>query len=256
MVDAWTFVPDAAALARRTVLITGANGALGSAVALACARHGASVVLCGRAVAALESLYDQIEESGAPQPAIVTLDLETAGDDDYLAFGEALAGGLSALDGLVHAAGTVGPLTPIEHAAAANWQRALTVNLTAPFRVTQACLPLLKRSHDASIVFTLDDKTRAYWGGYGVAKAGLAGFAKILAHEWAPPPGETRTVRINAVDPGPLRSRLRRAAYPAEDALQLSEAAERVNPYLYLLADASGSVNGMRFSVNEPARAL
>ena len=83
MVDAWHYTPGPMALAQRTVLIAGATGALGSAVSLACARYGATVVLCGRNVAELEKLYDRIEESGARQPAIIPVDLEGASDTDY-----------------------------------------------------------------------------------------------------------------------------------------------------------------------------
>jgi NAD(P)-dependent dehydrogenase (short-subunit alcohol dehydrogenase family) len=256
MGDAWQFAPGPTDLAGRTVLITGATGALGSAVSLACARYGATVVLCGRNVPELEKLYDRIEQSGAPQPAIMPVDLEGASDADYRIVAEALADGLTALDGLLHIAGALGQLSPIEHADTRQWQRALSVNLSAPFYLTQACMPLLKRSPDASIVFTLDDKTRAYWAGYGVAKAGLAALAKILADEWDPPPGETRNLRINAVDPGPLRSRLRRAAYPAENAQLPADPGERVAPYLYLLSEASRDVNGMQFSHAQAVRAL
>ena len=256
MVDAWHYTPGPMALAQRTVLIAGATGALGSAVSLACARYGATVVLCGRNVAELEKLYDRIEESGARQPAIIPVDLEGASDTDYQTVSEALAGGLTVLDGLLHIAGTLGQLSPIEHTATRQWRRALSVNLSAPFFLTQACMPLLKRSPDASIVFTLDDKTRAYWAGYGVAKAGLAALAKILADEWDPPPGETRNLRVNAVDPGPLRSKLRRAAYPAENAQLPADPAERVAPYLYLLSEASRDVNGMLFCHGQAARAL
>ena len=255
-VDVWRYAPGASALAQRTVLISGATGALGSAVALACARHGATVVLSGRDVAELEALYDRIEQTGAPQPAIVPLDLEGAGDADYLIVRDALTSGLSALDGLVHIAGTLGQLSPVEHADARQWQRALSVNLSAPFHLTQACLPLLRQSSDASIVFTLDAKTRAYWAGYGVAKAGLAALARILADEWDPPPGESRNVRVNAVDPGPLRSKLRRAAYPAENAARLASPEERVTPYLYLLSEESRGVNGMHFRYGEASQPL
>ena len=256
MVDAWQYVPEPMALAQRTVLVSGATGALGSAVSLACARYGATVVLCGRNVAELEKLYDRIEQAGAPQPAIVPVDLEGASDADYRAVGEALADGLTELDGLVHTAGTLGQLSPVEHADPQQWRRALSVNLSAPFYLTQVCMPLLRRSQDASIIFTLDDKARAYWAGYGVAKAGLAALARILADEWDPPPGETRTLRINAVDPGPLRSKLRRTAYPAENAQSLADASERVAPYLYLLGEAGRDVNGKRFSHAEGTLAL
>ena len=254
--DAWQFAPGAAALAQRTILISGATGALGSAVALACAQHGATVVLCGRDVAELEALYDRIEQTGAPQPAIVPVDLEGASAADYAIVREALTSGLRVLDGLAHIAGTLGQLSPIEHADARQWQRTISVNLSAPFYLTQACLPLLRRSSDASIVFTLDEKARAYWAGYGVAKAGLAALAKILADEWKPPPGETRNVRVNAIDPGPLRSKLRRAAYPAENAQRLASASERVASYLYLLSEQSREVNGMRFSYGDAPQPL
>ncbi|NIM42904.1 MAG: SDR family NAD(P)-dependent oxidoreductase, partial [Hydrogenophaga sp.] len=116
MGDAWAYAPGATALAGRTVLISGATGALGSALALACAQCGATVVLCARDVPALESLYDRIEQTGAPEPAIVPVDLGGADDRDYRTIAEALGKGLTVLDGLVHVAGYLGQLSPIEHA--------------------------------------------------------------------------------------------------------------------------------------------
>ncbi len=234
---AWDYVPGPTALDGRNILISGATGALGSALATACAAAGATTILVGRNVAALESLYDRIESAGGPQPAILPVDFAGAAPGDYRQVSDALSGPFARLDGLAHVAGTLGQLSPATHLDPAQWQRTVAVNLQAPLLLTQACFAALGNAPDASVVFALDAKTRAYWGGYGVAKAGLQAFAQVLADEW-----EENGPRVNAVDPGPMRSGLRRAAYPAEDPRRLADAGQRVAPFLYLLgADCRGA---------------
>lgn len=211
-------VPAPDSLRGRVVLVTGATGGLGRASALACAAAGATVVLLGRKVRALEAVYDEIEALGAAQPAIYPLDLAGATPDDHADLAETLAARLGGLHGVVHAAVHFDGLHPLDHLKPADWQRAIQVNATAPFLLTQACLPLLRESADAAVVFVLDDPARmhkAYWGGYGVSKQALATFAAILHEET-----DTTPVRVHALLPGPMRTGLRRMAYFGEDTLQ------------------------------------
>lgn len=226
--------PAADALAGRTILVTGASGGLGRASALACARAGATVVLLGRKVPALERVYDEIEAAGAATPAIFPMDLQGAAPHDYAALAEALERQCGGLHGVVHGAARFDGLTPLDQLAPEDWQAALQVNLTAPFLLTQACLPLLRAQADASVLFVLDDAERvrkAFWGGYGVAKHGLAGLMAILHQET-----ENGPVRVHGLLPPPLRTALRRMAYFGEDTLQ-RPLPEAVAPaVVYLLA--------------------
>jgi NAD(P)-dependent dehydrogenase (short-subunit alcohol dehydrogenase family) len=211
------------ALSGRVVLVTGANGGLGRVSALACARAGATVVLSGRKIPALEAVYDEIEALGAPQPAIYPLDLASATAEDFGALADAIERQCGRLDAIIHAAAHFDGLRPIEQAKPLDWTRAQQVNLNAPFLLTQACQPLLRERDDAAVVFVLDDPQRmsgSFWGGYGVSKAGLASLSAILHEET-----ETGPIRVHALLPGPMRTALRRMAYFGEMAAYLVSAA-------------------------------
>lgn len=200
-------------LAGRVVLVTGAHGGLGSAAALACAHAGATLVLLGRKVPRLNRVYDALAQAGE-EPLLYPLDLEGASPDDFAEMADRLYRELGRLDGILHCAAEFRGLTPLEHTDPAVFARAIHVNLTASWWLTQACLPLLKQSGDASLVFVLDDMARvgqAYWGGYGIAQHGLAGLVGMLRAELV-----NSTVRVSALQPGPMRTPLRSRAY-AED---------------------------------------
>src|SRR5260370_32690333 len=130
------FTPPAALLAERVVLVTGASSGLGRALAVECARAGATVILCGRNAGKLGRVYDEIESLGAPQPAIAMLDLATATATHYDAPSGAVEAEFGRLDGLVHAAGILGDRTPLDQYDIPTWCRVVHVNLTAPFILT------------------------------------------------------------------------------------------------------------------------
>jgi NAD(P)-dependent dehydrogenase (short-subunit alcohol dehydrogenase family) len=236
----WT--PAAGALAGRTILVTGAAGGLGRAVCLACARAGASVVLLGRKVPPLEALYDEVEAAAGIAPAIYPLNLEGATPDDYADLAESVERECGALHGIVHCAahfiglGALGEVKPDE------WMRSLQVNLNAPLLLTQALLPLLSRQSDAAIVFVHEDETRsrkAFWGGYGVAKAALRSLASILHEET-----EHGPVRIHGLVPPPMRTALRRMAYFGENTLQHPTPDRTAEAVVYLLGDDGRAARG------------
>lgn len=200
----------------RVVLIAGAAGGLGRASALACARAGASVILLGRRIARLEKVYDEILASRAATPAIYPLDLAGAAPRDYEELATTIEREFGQLHGIVHAAAHFTGLRPAIDIEPEDWLRALHVNVSAPFLLTQACLPLLRQAPDAGVVFVLDDAqrtARAYWGAYGVSKHALAGLASILRDEW-----ESTSVRAHALLPAPMRTALRHEAYYGENA--------------------------------------
>jgi len=224
-------------LAGRVVLVTGASGALGEAAARACAAAGATVVLLGRRVPKLNRLFDALVQSGAPEPAIYPLDLEGAGPDDYVDLAEALQRDLGGIDGVLHCAAEFKGLASIENSDPLDLLRALHVNLAAPLLLTRALLPLLRQRADAAVVFVLDDPARtakAFWGGYGIAKHGLAGAVAILHEETASGP-----VRIHGLEPGPMRTPLRGKAWFAENPGEIPEAAA-VAPACVALLGAAG----------------
>ena len=203
-----------AALDRRVVLVTGAHGGLGSAAAIACARAGATVVLLGRRLPKLNRVYDAIRAEG-PEPLLYPLDLEGASPDDYAELAGRVGSELGRLDGVLHCAADFRGLTPLLHTDPAAFARAIHVNLTAPWWLSQACLPLLAKADDAALVFAINDLARvgkANWGGYGIAQQGLASLVGMLHSELANTP-----VRVSGLQPGPMRTPLRAMAYVEQD---------------------------------------
>jgi NAD(P)-dependent dehydrogenase (short-subunit alcohol dehydrogenase family) len=238
--------PRADELRGRVIALTGAGDGIGRAVALACAAHGAHLVLIGRTPKKLAAVHELIEQAGAGSASIAVLDLETALARDYDALAAAILERHARLDGLVHNAGILGMLAPIEHYDVPTWCRVLHVNLTAAFALTQVLLPLLKASGDASVLFTTSNvgrHGRAYWGAYAVSKFGIEGLTQTLAAELE----NITAIRVNALNPGRARTRMRRQAFPAEDLETLPLPETLTDPYIALLGPASRGVTGMSF---------
>ena len=237
------FTPDADLLAGRVILITGASGGLGRALAVECARAGASVILSGRNGAKLERVYDEIETMGAPQPAIAMLDLAVATAVDYDNLAKTIDAEFGKLDGVVHAAGLLGDRTPLEQYDVPTWCKVLHVNLTAPFILTQVLLPTLRKSADASVIFVSSGvvkNQRPFWGAYAVAKSGLESVRSMLSQELDGEPN----IRVNSVNPGRMRTAMRAAAYPAEDPNTVPTPASVSGPFLYLLSARGRGIDG------------
>ena len=244
-VDQYTPAPDL--LAGRTILITGAGDGIGRTAALTLANHQATVILLGRTAKKLEHVYDQIEQAGTPRPAIVTLDLSRATVEDYEKLAKTVEGEFGHLDGLIHNAAELGTLTPLALYDLGTWSKVFTVNVHAALLLTRACLPLLSKSKDASIVFTSADvgrQGRAYWGAYGVTCFAVEGMMQTLAAEL-----EANTaIRVNSLDPGPVKTAMRTRAYPGEDTEHLAEPESIMATYLYLMGPDSRGVTGQALS--------
>jgi NAD(P)-dependent dehydrogenase (short-subunit alcohol dehydrogenase family) len=237
------FTPDRDSLKGRAILITGAGSGLGRALAVECARAGASVILSGRNGAKLDLVYDEIEAMGAPQPAIAVLDLAVATAVDYDRLARVIDEEFGKLDGLVHAAGLLGDRTPLEQYDVPTWCKVLHVNLTAPFILTQVLLAALRKSEDASIIFVSSGvvkQSRPFWGAYAVSKAGLESVRSMLSEELE---GEAN-IRVNSVNPGRMRTAMRAAAYPAEDPNTVPTAESVSGTFLYLLSSSGRGIDG------------
>jgi NAD(P)-dependent dehydrogenase (short-subunit alcohol dehydrogenase family) len=244
--DPRQFKPEPGSFAERVILVTGASSGFGRALALECARAGASVILSGRNGAKLERVYDEIEALGAPQPAIALLDLATATAVDYDSLANVIDAEFGKLDGLVHAAALLGDRTPLEQYDVPTWCKVLHVNLTAPFILTQVLLPSLRKSTDASIIFVSSGAVRnlrPFWGAYAVAKTGLEAVRGLLAQETEGEPN----LRVNSVNPGRMRTAMRAAAYPAEDPNTLPTPQSVCGTFLYLLSAQGRGIDGEYF---------
>lgn len=234
----------------RVVLVAGAAGGVGGAAARTAAAAGATVVLLGRRVKPLEKLYDELVALGAPDPAIYPLDIEGATPDDYATLAERIEAECGRLDGVVLAAARFIGLVPLAQGEPLDFLRAVHANLTAPWLLVQACLPLLLRAPDPSVVFLLEDEARvgrAYWGGYGVAKQALASLAAMLASET-----ENSALRIHGLLPPPLRTALRARAYFAEDPGTLPEPATLAPAFAYLLGPDGRAARGAVLDLRTP----
>ena len=220
---------------------------MGRAVALACARHGANVILIGRNARKLEKVHTEIEAGGGPEPIIALLDLEKALAADYDQLASAVVERYGRLDGLLHNAGILGAVSPIEHYDVPTWYRVMHINVTAAFALTHVLIPALKRSQDASVIFTssgVGRRGRAYWGAYAVSKSAIEGLSQVLASEME---GST-AVRVNTLNPGRARTQMRRQAYPAEDIDTLPLPESLTGPYIALLGPGSRGVTGGAFN--------
>jgi NAD(P)-dependent dehydrogenase (short-subunit alcohol dehydrogenase family) len=234
--------PAADALTGRVVLVTGAYGGLGGAVARAATRAGATVVITGKRKRQLEQLFDAMVAEGLPEPVIHPLDMEVATPKEYAALAEGLERDFGRLDGIVHAAASFTGLTPIAMHKPDEWLRALHVNVSAPFALTQACMPLLTQASDSAVVFVLDNPEllqRAHWGGYGVSKAALERFVAILHDET-----DSSPMRTHAVLPAPMRTALRRQAYFGEDIMQRPSPDATAAAIIYLLGAQAAAARG------------
>jgi len=237
------FEPPSDALQGRVVAVTGAGDGIGRALALRCAALGAEVVLIGRTAAKLEQVHARIADLKRAEACIAVLDLERAVARDYDQLADAVQTRFGRLDGLVHNAAILGALAPIEQYDVPTWCRVLHVNLTASFALTQVLLPALRASADASIIFTgsgVGRRPRAYWGAYAVSKCGVEALAWLLAEELA----SSASVRVNVLNPGPVRTRMRAQAFPAEDPATPRSPEAVLGPYVWLLSDASRGVSG------------
>ncbi len=230
----------------RIILVTGASDGVGKALAVRCAELGAQVILHGRNKKKLETVYDAITAiDGAARPSIAVVDLGKADSNAYTSLADSLAEEFGRLDGLVHNASILGDRFALEQYDIVTWQKVMHVNVTAAFALTQVLLPLLRAAPDPSVIFTssgVGNKGKAFWGAYSVSKFATEGLAQILAAEH-----EHTNLRSNIINPGPVRTKMRRAAYPAEE-LEKSTPAEDILPaYLYLLGPDSKGVTGQRF---------
>jgi NAD(P)-dependent dehydrogenase (short-subunit alcohol dehydrogenase family) len=230
-------------LSGRVIAITGATGGIGRALCLAAAAQGAELVLLARNERKLRALHAELEQVAPGAALMAPLDLEKAVASDYDRIAAAIELKYGRLDGLVHCAALLGTLTPIDQYDVPTWCRVMHVNLTAAFALTQVLLPALRKSADASVIFTssgVGRKGRAYWGAYAVSKFAVEGFMQVLADELS---GNSK-VRVNAVNPGKVRTAMRRQAYPSENLLSLPPPETVLEPFMMLLGPRGAGITG------------
>lgn len=230
-------------LKNKTILITGAGDGIGATAAKTFAQFGATVILLGRTIRKLESVYDEIIQLNHPQPAIYPLDLQGSKAEDYHTLAQIIEKEFGSLHGLLHNAAILGTNTPITQYNPQLWNQVMQINCNAAFMLSQACLPLLRNADSASIIFTssnVGQKGKAYWGAYAASKAATDNLMQTLADELS----ENTRVRVNSLNPGSVRTTLRASAFPGENPAELPSPAEIMPVYLYLMSHHSIGING------------
>jgi len=239
------YIPAPQCLADKVILVTGAGSGIGREAALHYAKFGASVILLGKTVSKLEAVYDDIIAAGGQEPAIVPLDLAGATPSHYAGLAGSIEHEFGKLDGVLHNASQLGELGPFEHIKVETWQQIMQVNVNSQFYLTQALLPLLKKSPAGSVIFTSSSvgvKGRAYWGSYAVSKFATQGMMEVLADEF-----ENTALRVNCINPGGTRTAMRAKAFPAENPDSLPSAADIMPVYIYLMDRSRSQENGQTF---------
>jgi NAD(P)-dependent dehydrogenase (short-subunit alcohol dehydrogenase family) len=199
----------------RTVLVAGAAGGLGSALAVQLAKAGADLILLDKNRRGLGEVSDRIVDSGAEEPGLYPLDFEGASADDYADLAHVLQQQYGGVDTLIHCAAHFTGLFPSEHLPGDEWLRTMQVNLNAPWLLTKTCIPLLRDSGQGQVVWMLDSENRATaanWGAYGVAKQALRTLISQMTEELS-----TTDIAVCGINPGPMNTVLRGQAYIEED---------------------------------------
>ena len=227
--------PSPSALSGRVALVTGATRGIGRAIALGLAREGAHVIAVGRTQGALEELDDEIHAMTGERATLVPLDIADGDGVDRL--GAAIFERWGRLDVLIAAAGVLGVTTPVPHMDPQVWDKVMAVNLTANYRLIRSLDPLLRKAEAGRAVFLTSGaarRPRAFWGAYAASKAALEALAAVYADEV-----EHTPLRVAVVNPGPMRTRMRAAAFPGEDPQSLPAPDEITPMILELLGPGS-----------------
>ncbi len=231
----------------KVILVTGANRGFGLAITMDLSKAGATVIMLGRDLGSLEHAYDAVVDAGYKEPILYPLDLEGATPENYQDLQDNVLEKFDKLDGLIHNAAILGAQMPIEQYDIKLWYSTLQINLSAPFMLTQFLIPALLKSDDARILFlssSVGREARAYWGAYSVSKFGIEGFAKTLSEEL-----EKTKISVNTVNPGKLRTEMRRTAYPAEDSSTVPLPEHKSSAIVYLLSSMSPKMNGEQLTI-------
>jgi len=249
ILDNKAYQPSQTLLRDRIILVTGAGDGIGKVAAKTYAAYGARVILAGRTVPKLEACYDEILAAGSAQPIIYPIDLSGATEEHYQELAETIAEQFGKLDGLLHNASVLGARRAIDNYKLSDWDSCMTVNVRAAFMMTKALLPELEKSDHGRVLFTTSSvgrTGRAHWGAYAVSKFATEGLMQVLADEL----DGISTTRVNAINPGATRTRMRATAYPAENPQDVTAPEDLMWLYLYLMGPDSQEIQGQSLDAN------
>lgn len=222
---------DAKRLEGRVALITGASHGIGRAVAKRFAAEGATVIALGRNVGALEELDDEIRADGGK---LVLLPMDLTMYEKIDAMGASIYERFGRLDIVVGNAGLLGELAPVGHIDTQVFENTYATNVTANFRLIRSVDKLLRLSDAGRAIFVTSNassKGRAFWGLYASTKAALESLVLSYAQEL-----EETPVRVNLINPGRIRTKMRAEAYPGENPETLPTAESITDVFVDLAA--------------------
>ena len=232
--DWQSYTPNEQTFKDKVILVTGAADGIGRAVTFELAKHGAVVIMLDKKTRHLEKLFDQITERKFTEPVILPVDLLEITPETATELAQAAYDDFGKLDGLLHNAAELGSPSPLDQYDLEYWNEVMHTNLQAPYFLTRALLPLLKQNDITNILFTTAEvarKPQAYWGAYSIAYAGLEAQMKIWAEELE----NVSNIKINSLDPGPVRTSFRRKSHPGESQNSLITPQSIAKAYLMLL---------------------
>jgi NAD(P)-dependent dehydrogenase (short-subunit alcohol dehydrogenase family) len=225
------------------VFITGASRGLGRALARGFAKAGARLVLCARGEADLAAVQEEL--GGEVMAGAV----DVTDEDGVAALVSRAADRLGPVSVLVNNASILGQRVPLREQSVDDWREVIDVNVTGTLLPIQAVLPGMRSAGRGSIINVssgVGNVARKRWGAYAVSKWGVEALSRNLALE-----EEEAGIRVNIVDPGRLRTEMRRAAYPEEDPLKPAPPEDAVPVFLWLASARSEGVSGERFHALE-----
>ena len=225
-------------LKNKNILITGATDGIGAQISKLYSSHGANIILLGRNEEKLNKIYDDIIKNTDTKPLILEYDLNQISDNGAKEIANAISDEYGVLNGLIHNAAELGKLTSLENYSLDDWDKLMRVNLTAPFLLTKYLLPSLKEADNGRVILTssgVAHKGRAFWGAYSISKAALKTMQEIFSEEFE----DSSSIKFFSFDPGATRTKMRSAAYPAEDPNNLKLAKDLNDYYLWFFSEQS-----------------
>ena len=227
----------------KVILVSGGGSGIGREAGLTFSAFGAEVILLGKNSSNLNETYSLFEKNNLKKPVLQSMDFETAKEQDYKKISEEVYKEFGKLDGLLNNASILGVKTSIQNYDFKEWRRVSKINFESALLLTRSLLPILQIPGNSSIVFTssgVGKKGRAYWGAYAISKFATEGLVQILSEELE----KTSGIRVNAINPGAVRTKMRAEAYPAEDPKNLKQPKEVMNAYLFLMGMDSLGITG------------
>ncbi len=202
---------------KKTIVITGATGGIGSQLSKTLCAEGHQCILLGRNIKKLEKLYDEIIESSATKPALYPIDFGGANIDDYEKFTKVIKENFGKVDQLIHCAAIWKESTSIEHSDLKSWFEVFNVNLHAAYMLSKTCIPLLKESKDAEIIFSdhdIKESKTAHMGAFTISKDAIKSLAGVLNNELNT---DNCRISVKVVSVGEIRSPMNVRIYPGID---------------------------------------